>query len=61
MAKIYSADGNILTDGLQGSEVCDEAIRAAQNMARDHGKVILEDDDGSWLVRANGEIEEFVW
>jgi hypothetical protein len=63
MATIYDPEtGNTLTDGLQGSKVCDEAINAARRKAADRGKdVVLEDDDGTWLVKPDGSAEEFSW
>jgi hypothetical protein len=55
MAKIYNQDGYVLTEGLQGCTVCSEAIQVAQSMARDRNEpVILEDDDGTWLVPVDG-------
>jgi len=59
MAAIYTKNGDELTDGLQGSDVCNEAIRAAKRMARDRGEeVMLEDDDGRWTVHPDGSAEE---
>ena len=55
MATIYDADGYILTAWLQGSEVCDEAIQAAQRIADHRGEPVkLHDDDGRWLVYPAG-------
>lgn len=52
MASIYSMDtGNELTVGLQGCDVCDAAIRAAESMADTlRTSVELVDDDGRWEV-----------
>lgn len=52
MAKILDPhDGQLLTDGLQGCDTCDEAIQTAQRMADARGRdVHLVDDDGEWLV-----------
>jgi hypothetical protein len=59
MAEIYSKNGEELTVGLQGSSVCDEAIRAAVRIAKDLGEeVMLEDDDGRWTVYPSGKAEE---
>jgi hypothetical protein len=58
MAAIYDYEtAYTLSDGLQGCNVCDEAIRAAQWTADDRGEdVVLEDDDGVWLVHpADGD------
>lgn len=59
MAAIYDSGGDVLTDGLQGSDNCDEAVIAARNWARRLGKpVILDDDDGRWQVDPDGSITE---
>jgi len=59
MAEIYSKNGEEITAGLQGSNVCNEAIRAAKNIARDRDEeVMLQDDDGRWTVYPDGTAEE---
>lgn len=51
MAAIYALDGNELTTGLQGCDVCDEAILAAEAIADQRNETVhLVDDDGEWLV-----------
>lgn len=51
MAGIYTMDGNELTVGLQGCNVCDEAIQHAQAFADQLSTdVHLVDDDGEWIV-----------
>ena len=52
MAKILDPrSGDILTDGLQGCNKCDEAILTAYRMADARGRtVLLMDDDGEWVV-----------
>lgn len=51
MAAIYDADYNIITQGLQGCSRCDEAIQMARRMAAERQEcVILNDDDGEWIV-----------
>jgi hypothetical protein len=52
MATIYDCEnGNEITAGLQGSNVCDEAILCAESLADDLGRpVMLHDDDGRWIV-----------
>jgi hypothetical protein len=56
MASIYSNDGHTITEGLQNSSVCDEAIIAARNIASDRGEpVIIEDDGEEWIVKPNGK------
>lgn len=51
MAAIYDMLGNTMTEGLQGSTKCDEAIIAAQRLADQHGvDMHLVDDDGEWIV-----------
>lgn len=56
MASIYDPiDGTVLVEGLQGSDVCDQAWQAARTMAAERGSdVELEDDDGNWLVHPDG-------
>ena len=56
MAAIYDFETNDeLTVGLQGCEMCDEALIAAKEMAAEHGtSVELVDDDGRWEVKPNG-------
>lgn len=56
MAAIYTYEtGDAITEGLQGCEICDEAIQIAQRIAADRGEpVVLEDDDGEWLVPSDG-------
>lgn len=50
-ASIYTLDGGHLTEGLQGSRVCDEAIQTAQRLADERSEdVLLLDDDGDWIV-----------
>lgn len=50
-AAIYSLDGNAITLGLQGSNICDEAIQTAERIADSRGEdVHLVDDDGEWIV-----------
>ena len=56
MASIYTTGGDTLSDGLQGCNVCDEAIQSAQRQADQRGtEVVLDDDDGSWLVHPADE------
>ena len=52
--------GDLITDGLQGSTVCDEALQIAKEIAeRRDTPVLLGDDDGeSWIVYPNREYEE---
>lgn len=59
MATIHTYEtADIITDGLQGSDVCDEAITAARHAAKERGKpVVLDDDDGVWLVYPTGHAE----
>lgn len=57
MAAIYDYEtGGTLTEGLQGSQVCDEAVQIARRMAASRGvPVLLVDDDGDWVVMPDGE------
>lgn len=52
MAAIYDLDtGNAITEGLQGCNICNEAILAAEHIADSLDKdVELHDDDGRWIV-----------
>ena len=56
MAAIYDyKTGNTITEGLQGCNTCDQAINMAIEMAAERGvPVVLEDDDGNWLVKPDG-------
>ncbi len=57
MASIYNTNGEYITQGLQGSSVCDEALIAAREIAAAHNEdVVLKDDDGYWLVSPDGEV-----
>jgi hypothetical protein len=59
MAAVYDMDGHAITEGLQGCKVCDEAIQAARAIAsRRDEAVVLEDDDGHWIVHPNGTVED---
>ncbi len=56
MATIYDSNGNTLSEGLQGSDVCDEAINLARQLANERGEAVtLEDDDGEWEIEPDGE------
>jgi hypothetical protein len=60
MATIFDNNGDELTAGLQGSSVCDEALMAAREFAKERDEtVLLEDDDGRWLVHPNGKCERW--
>lgn len=60
MAAIFNYQtADTISAGLQGCKTCDEAIQAARRIAATRGEaVVLEDDDGVWLVDPNGEREE---
>jgi hypothetical protein len=60
MATIYNAETAVpITQGLQGCMVCDEAIISAKRIAEGRDEdVILEDDDGYWLVSPSGDVRE---
>ena len=62
MADIYDLESGVpITEGLQGCQICDEALNAAQRIASEDGPVILEDDDGTWLVHEDGHCLPFNW
>lgn len=60
MAAVYDYyNGDVLTQGLQGCNTCDEALKAAKQIASTRKiKVVLEDDDGQWVVFPSGKVEE---
>ena len=60
MAEIYDyGTAEPLALGLQGALVCDEAINLARWYAANNNEpVVLEDDDGYWLVSPDGGVEE---
>lgn len=59
MATIYTMDGYYAAEGLQGSDVCDEAIQIARSIAKERGETVrLEDDDGHWDVDPDGSVSE---
>lgn len=61
MASIYSVDGNEISLGLQGSDVCDEAWQAAVAIAEERGEPVwLDDDDGEWIIYPDGSREPAV-
>jgi hypothetical protein len=58
-ATIYDINGGTLTQGLQGSSVCNQAIIVARETAEQRNEdVILHDDDGFWLVSPDGTATE---
>lgn len=51
--------GEYITQGLQGCKTCDEAIQMARRMAAERQKpVVLDDDDGQWVIQPDGSAEE---
>lgn len=63
MADLYTYDtGEVISQGLQGCCMCDQAMRAARETARVLNEpVVLDDDDGTWLVNPDGSREHFAW
>lgn len=59
MATIYDPEtGDLITDGLQGCETCDEALNTALSIAKRRGEPVeLHDDDGEWIVEPDGSCE----
>jgi len=59
VASIYNEDGYTITTGLQPSRYCDEALITARAVAAERCEpVILEDDDGDWIVSPDGSVDE---
>lgn len=60
MASIYSTtDGHTITEGLQGCNICSEALGAAYRIAEARNETVhLEDDDGEWLVGPRGGVRK---
>ena len=59
MASIYNKNGEYLTQGLQGSKVCDEAIKVAKRMAKNRNEeVYLEDDGWIYAILPDGSFGE---
>lgn len=60
MAEIYDLEtGNEIAAGLQGSAVCDEAMRAAKGIAADKDEPVQLVDDGEvWDVYPDGKVEK---
>ncbi len=59
MAAIYTLDSETITEGLQGCSVCDEALQIARRIAAERAEtVVLDDDDGLWLVAPDGTCTE---
>lgn len=60
MAAIYSTtDNDTITEGLQGSNTCDQAINMAREEASERGETVhLKDDDGEWLVGPRGGVRK---
>lgn len=57
MATIYDVNGEYITQGLQGSATCDEAVIAARRIALDRDEdVILEDDGEFFVVSPDGDV-----
>lgn len=57
MAAIYNYQtGDFITQGLQGCTMCDEALQIARHEAATRNEpVVLEDDDGQWVVSPDGK------
>jgi hypothetical protein len=58
MASIYDLNtGHTITVGVQGSSVSTEARNMARRIAKDRNRsVLLEDDNGDWIVGPRGRI-----
>jgi len=60
MASLFDLrSGHTITEGLQGSSVCNDALRIARARAKESKRsVLLEDDDGDWIVGPRGGIRK---
>lgn len=60
MAAIYDyKNGHLITGGLQGCKVCDEAVQSAIWIAEHRNQPVhLEDDDGDWVVYPDGTMDQ---
>ena len=58
MASLYdNSNGYLITDCLQGSDTCDEALDIAKQEAeRRNEDILLDDDDGYWLIKPDGGV-----
>jgi hypothetical protein len=61
MAALYDLNsGHTITEGVQGSSVCNDALNMAKAIAKERRRtVILDDDDGEWLIGPSGRIRRF--
>lgn len=51
--------GEYITQGLQGRNTCDVAIQTAKRIAAcGQRSVVLDDDNGQWIVRPDGSTAE---
>ena len=61
MATIYDTTGETIAY-VRGVDMGGIGIQAAYEIAEmDGAPVILEDDDGDWMVHPSGDVEEFEW
>ena len=58
MAEIYDyATGQEMSMGLQGCDICDEAIQTAVRLAKSDSRTVeLHDDDGVWRITPSGAV-----
>ncbi len=61
MATLFDLlSGDTITEGVPGCNTCDEGIRMALRIAQDGRRtVILDDDDGEWLIGPRGRVRRF--
>ena len=59
MAAIYNYQtGDVICEGLQGSNACDYAWHVACELAAEQDQpVVLDDDDGEWIIHPTGKRE----
>ena len=60
MASLFDLlSGHTITEGLQGSDICNDALRTARAIAKETKRsVLLDDDDCEWIVGPRGGIRK---
>lgn len=59
MATIYTIDGDIIGEGIQGRAQCDAALQLARQIAAYRDEAVeLHDDGEAWIVQPDGSTSE---